>query len=302
MSQSAVIGALMGAALISIMFGMGLLLGREDFRRVRLAPRAVFIGSAAQMLLLPSLAVIGMTIFGLPAAAGVGLLLVAICPGGPISNFFSHVSGGDGALAVTLTVVSKILCLVSLPAFFTWTPLANYAGIETVPALYILKSLLIGVVAPIATGMVVRHWRPDFAKRAGGWLERLGFLLILGVLSLIMYHNRESYAGLTTTLLMAVMFVNVGSMVAGHFLARITGQPQSIRITYAYEVGLQNIPLATVLAYGLFSAGDPRSLVIIEAVIGLYAIVSISSALAGIAWFRRGAPARRGVRATTTIE
>lgn len=290
MSQGATIGALMAAALVSIMFGMGLLLRREDFARVRLMPRAVLIGSAAQMILLPGLAVVAIVMFGLPAAAGVGLLLVAICPGGPISNFFSHVSGGDGALAVTLTVVSKILCLVSLPAFFTWTPLANYAGMEAVPGVYIMKSLLLGVMLPIAAGMVVRARWPRFAARAGGWLERLGFLLILAVLSMIMYQNRAFYAGITTTLLLAVMFVNVGGMIAGHLLARLSGQPRSIRITYAYEVGLQNIPLATVLAYGLFSAGDPRALVIIEAVIGLYAIVSITSALAGITWFRRSQP------------
>lgn len=286
MTEDAIIGAVMGAALIFVMFSMGLQLTWLDFRRVALMPGAVFLGMVAQMIVLPAIALAAVYLVDLPAPAAIGILLVAICPGGPVSNFFSHISGGNAALSVTLTMMTTLSSIVTLPAFFLWTPLGEYAQGTEVPALYILKSLFIGVVVPTVVGMIVRAFRHSFAVRIAQRSERLGLFLIFVVLSLILYKNRAFYGDITAGLLVSVAAVNVGGMLGGYALGAMFAQPRSTKITFAYEVGLQNIPLATVLAFGLF-ANDPRQLTIIAAVVGLYAVASIIGALGGVFAFKQ---------------
>jgi BASS family bile acid:Na+ symporter len=289
-SEDAIIGVVMGAALIFIMFSMGLVLTATDFARVVRAPRVVFLGTVAQVVVLPLVAVITVVMSNPPSAVAVGLVLVAICPGGPVSNFFSHVSRGDAALSVTLTLVSTLLSLATLPVIFAWTPMRDAVqGIDT-PTGFILQSLVVGVAMPTAAGMMVRLRWPKIAARAARLLEKVGLLLIFVVLSLLMFKNRTFYADTSTALIASVMLVNVGGMVAGYALAAAASMPRATRVTYAFEVGLQNIPLASVLAHGLFSrAGDGTSAVVM-AVVGLYAVVSIASALSSVFLFKRMLP------------
>jgi len=290
MTENTIIGVAMGAALVLIMFSMGLVLTVRDFARVAYAPRAVLFGVAAQVILLPLIAGASVYAFDLSIAAGVGLLLVAICPGGPVSNFFSYVSRGDAALSVTLTLMSTILSLTTLPAIFAWSPMRDFAHGNDTPIGFILKSLLMGVVLPTIVGMIVRIWWPRAAARSAQYLERIGVSLILVVLTLMMYGNRSFYADMTAIVLAAVVFVNIGGMTVGYLLAGMTRQARSTRITYAFEVGLQNVPLASVLAYGLFRTPGNEFLAVVIAVIGLYAIVSVVSALGASFLFKQAVP------------
>lgn len=284
-----VIKVIMACVLLSIMFSVGLVLTAQDFKRVALMPLTVALGLFAQMFLLPLLAYIAIRGLGLETAAAIGILLMAICPGGPVSNFFSYVSGGDAALALTLTVTNTLLCLASIPAFFIWTFLGAHAGGVDVPTLYIIKTLLIQVIAPTALGMIVRAYKPGFAAAAAKYTEKAGMALIMVMLCIIMVNNRAVFKDSAALLLAAVIFVNVGGMIVGYLWAALFRRSRDVRKTFSFEVGLQNIPLATVLSLGMF-ASDERQLAIVMAVVGLYAIISVVSAVCGIFVFKKYLP------------
>ena len=103
------------AALAIIMFGLGLALTVDDFRRVGSAPRPVVVALLAQLVLLPLLCFGLVLALELEAILAVGMMLLAASPGGTTANLFSHLFRGDVALNITLTAVNSVIAVVSLP-------------------------------------------------------------------------------------------------------------------------------------------------------------------------------------------
>lgn len=292
MVNDAVIQVVMGSVLLFVMFSMGLVLTWQDFRRVAQMPRTVALGLAAQIILLPLLAIFAIHALGLPTAAAIGVLLVAICPSGPTSNFFSYIAGGDLALSLTLNAMVTLLSLVTLPLLFSWTFLRAHAVGVDIPALYIVKALLLSIVVPTLAGMLIRARRPAFAGRTVKYTEKIGPMLIMLVVALMFIKNRAVLGETGGLLLASAAVVNVGGMLVGYFWAALFRLGADVKKTFSFEVGLQNIPLATTLAYGLFSA-DERRLAVILTVIVLYGVMSLISALGGFFIFKK-LPGRAG--------
>ena len=109
------IDVLLPAALAFIMFSVGLALRAEDFRHVFQAPRALLIGLCGQLVLVPLAALAVVFVFDLPPALGIGLMILAACPGGASSGFLTHVARGNAALSLTLTVISSLAALATFP-------------------------------------------------------------------------------------------------------------------------------------------------------------------------------------------
>jgi BASS family bile acid:Na+ symporter len=118
---------LMPIALGVIMLGLGLSLQLEDFKRVVLIPKPVFVGLLCQMLLLPVVCFAIAVGFELPPALAVGLMLLAASPGGATANLFSHLAKGDVALNITLTAVNSVLSLLTLPFIVNYS-LVHFMG------------------------------------------------------------------------------------------------------------------------------------------------------------------------------
>lgn len=295
MSVDTLIKIVMNVALLFVMFSMGLALTLKDFRRVAAMPGPVARGVVGQMLVLPLIGLMIVFSGNLPTFVALGLMLIAVCPGGPISNFFSHVSGGDSALSVTLTTVTTLMSIVTLPLIFEWTPMGEYADASKVPALHVLKSLVIGVLLPISAGMIARRMMPNRADRISPHLGRIGLGLIFVVLGLLMYKNRALYADVTGPLVFSAVSLNVLAMLAGYYLGAVPGGDLRRGITLSYEVGLQNVPLATVIGYSLFTGHDTAesAMTIVLAVVGLYAVSSIATGLLAVAVFK-GLKRRQG--------
>jgi BASS family bile acid:Na+ symporter len=102
-------------ALFAVLFGMGLSLVPADFRRVILSPKAKIVGLTCQLVLLPLVAFTLALAFRLPGELAVGLMVLAACPGGPTSNVITHLAKGDTALSVTLTAISSMVCVFTIP-------------------------------------------------------------------------------------------------------------------------------------------------------------------------------------------
>lgn len=244
------IGLLIPGALAVIMFGMGLTLTAADFTRLVRYPRAVSLGLLGQVVLLPLVALALCLALRLPPPHAVGLMLIALAPGGAVSNLFSQVARGDVALSVTLTSVSSVLAVVTLPVALDLT-LRLFTGSGQVVHLPLGPTMLhiaLITVLPVTLGMLVRSRVPALARRMDIPMRRisLGFLIV--AVGLILLRERTQLPGYLLRVGPATVALPVLAIAVGDLLGRLGRLPTAQVRTLGIEVGIQNAILATAVA------------------------------------------------------
>lgn len=246
---------LLPLALIIIMFGMGMTLTLADFRRVVLAPKAKLVGLANQLLLLPLIAFGLVSLFRLPPALAVGLMLIAACPGGPTSNIITHLSRGDTALSVTLTAVSSLITIFTIP-LIVGASMGHFLGEGREIALPFGKTviqLVIVTLLPIAGGMWLHAARPALTARLGRSVNIVS-LVFLGLVILAAVLREENLAQQFRDAGPAAITLNLLTMLVGWATSAAFGLPTRQRLTIAIESGIQNGTLALGIALGLLGS------------------------------------------------
>ena len=237
-------------ALAVIMLAMGLGLRVVDFKRVMVEPRAVLIGSFAQLVMLPAVGFLVAEVFALPPPLAVGLVLLSACPGGPSSNLYSNLARGDTALSVTLTAVSGVVTIVSIP-FVTNLALDHFMG-ETrtvqMPILETILTILLAVGLPLLIGMVIRARRPAIAERAEPWVKRFAVVLLIVLIVGAILKERARVGALFAELGAPVLVLSLGTITLGVLLALALRLSRRQGITIGIEVGMQSAALAMGLA------------------------------------------------------
>lgn len=235
-------------ALAIIMFGLGLDLTPQDFRRVGRAPKAVAVALACQVVLLPAICFGLVVLFDLPALLGIGMLLLAASPGGTTANLFSHLFRGDVALNITLTAINTVIAVVTLP-LITGLAIAWFDRQDDVsmPLVEIVKVFAL-ILLPVGIGMLVNHRAPGFARRMDKAV-RIGSAVILAILVLgILLDQLENVGdyladvGLITALFCAI------SLVVGYVVPKAFGVTGPQAIASSMEVGVHNATLAIFVA------------------------------------------------------
>lgn len=269
-------------ALFAVLFGMGLSLVPGDFRRVVLRPKAKVLGLACQLVLLPAVAFALALIFRLPGEIAVGLMVIAACPGGATSNVITHLSKGDTALSVTLTAVSSMACVFTIPWIVGWSMdwfLGSGAAVA-LPFWKTLAQLAFVTILPILCGMAVRHARPALARR----LERPANIFALVFLALIIAAAVAREKDLAHQFALAgpaAIALNLVMTGLGFGVGKIAGLPRAQRVTLAIETGIQNGTLALGITLGLLESAR----IAMPAVV--YSLFMFASGAAMIGWFGR---------------
>ena len=156
-------------ALAIIMFGLGLGLTVDDFRRVGRHPRAVAVALGCQLILLPAICFGIVVLLDLPPLLGIGMMLLAASPGGTSANLFSHLFRGDVALNITLTAINSVIALFTLP-LVTGLAIEYYDRGDDVSLPFSeVASVFAIVLVPVAIGMLVRAKSPS---SPAGWTAR----------------------------------------------------------------------------------------------------------------------------------
>ncbi len=237
-------------SLMIIMFGMGLSLTTNDFKRVAKNPKAVIIGLISQLVFLPIIGYVIVSMLDLKPEIAIGIMILAACPGGATSNVIALLAKGDTALSVTLTAISSIITIVTIP-FIVQFSLSKFSGAEgeiTLNVLQMIGQLLMIVIVPVFLGMIIRAKAINFALRMGKPVQIASVLLLMLIIIGLFVkekHNIIPYfeqAGLPTALL-SVISMTLGYIVASSFKLR---KPQAISI--AVESGIQNSGLAITIA------------------------------------------------------
>ena len=241
-----------------LMFDLGLSLGFKDFLLVVRRPRAMFAGMLGQLVLLPLLAYVLVRALGLEPAIAIGLMLIACCPGGSSSNVFSKLAGGDVALSVSLTAVSSIVTLVTMPLIMQWVAAVFGKAVNiSLPVGNLLVQNLVTMLLPILVGIIIRRYLPVAARKISAVLSKLAFPLLMLLAGLFFVGNRESIIsnfgvlGLTVT---ALLLTAIGLAALLCVVFRLVRKE---RRTIVIEVGMQNAAQAIAVATSPFVFNDP---------------------------------------------
>lgn len=247
--------------LIALMFQLGIELDRQAFAGVARRPAAVVAGLLGQLALLPLIAFgVGLA-FRLPPVYFLGLLLVACCPGGSSSNVFSMLAKGDVALSVTLTALSSLITLFTIPLVMGFAArfVAVHAGAAIeLPVGKLLVQNIVLLFLPMLCGALFRHWRPRAARRVHELLGRVAFpaLMLLAAVFFVQYAStileNLGVLGLAAGALILL------AMAGGSLLARLFGLRRAVRRTIVIEVGMQNAAQAIAVATSplIFDSGE----------------------------------------------
>jgi BASS family bile acid:Na+ symporter len=240
---------LMPIALGVIMLGLGLSLTLEDFKRVVLMPKPVFIGLFCQMLILPVVCFAIATGFDLPPALAVGLMLLSASPGGATANLFSHLAKGDVALNVTLTAVNSVLSLLTLPFIVNYS-LVHFMGEGKVLPLQFDKVIQVFaiVLVPVGIGMLVRSKKPNTAAGLEKPVKILSAVFLLLVIVATVAKERAHVVEYFQQVGLAALAFNLVSMAVGYLVPVVVRLPKRQAVAIGMEIGIHNGTLAIAIA------------------------------------------------------
>ncbi len=232
-----------------LMFDLGLSLRFEDFGKVFRHPWPMAVAMLGQLVLLPLIALGLARLFHLPPVFFIGLVLIACCPGGSSSNVFTKLAGGDVALSVTLTALSSVITLFTIPFIMSWaTRLVGESVGITLPVGNLIKQNLAMMLLPVLLGIGIHYAWPRAAERIDKVLSRLAFPLLL-VLITVFYiqHHRTilDNIGILGLCVTALILVAIG---VSSLLSRLVRNSPQQRRTVVIEVGMQNAAQAIAIA------------------------------------------------------
>jgi len=267
----------MNIALGLVMFGIALNLTARDFKQLWLAPKPIIAGLISQFIALPLVTYFLVTWFNPPAGVGLGMIMVAACPGGNVSNFITQLAKGNTALSISLTALATAVAVLMTPLNFTlyaslWTPGSSFMQNVSVDvwSMAVLVGLLLGF--PLGMGLWMRHSQPTRAKKLAFWINRGALLFFLGLIIAALLQNKaqiEAYSGL----LFGYVFIHQGlAMATGYGMSRLFGLGVSNQKTLIIETGIQNSGLGLMLIFTFFNGLG--SMALIAAFWGIWHLIS----------------------------
>lgn len=273
----------MPASIFFIMTAMGLELAPGDFKRVFTEPRAVLSGVIGQILLLPAFALGLVLALPLPNELAIGLVILAACPGGAMSNVISYLARADTALSISMTAISSVLNIVSLPLLAN---LALHIFADEDRAVQLPLGMTIGQLAaltlvPVALGMVLRAKATARVDRLLPAIKRGATLVFVIIVAMLFYANEDRLVGYVSSALLHAVIVGLASTFMGYGLARVVKLPPIQRITIAVEFCIQNVAMAALVAINLLEKDEYGIFA------GIYGIVCLLVILPLVSVYRR---------------
>ena len=242
---------LLPISLAIIMFGMGLSLVSGDFTRLFTYPKAVLVGLCNQLLFLPLIGFIIVVLFGLNPSMAIGVMIISICPGGPTSNLITQVSRGNIGLSVTLTALSSLITVFTIPILLSKF-IAYFSGdtdvVIQIPILETMLQILVITVIPVSIGMMIRKRREAFALRMEKPMRTASTVLFVIIFLIIIIANKDNLIQAMKEVGLPTLLLNLSTMGLGYLSAKLFGITGKSQISITIESGIQNGTLAFVIA------------------------------------------------------
>lgn len=259
-----------------IMFGVALGIDKQKFIEIKREPKSVFTGVFSQFLLLPALTFLLILIARPLPEIALGMILVAACPGGNVSNFYSSISNGNIALSISLTAIATVGAVFMTPINFTfWSELYLNKNSDLVIELEfwsMLKTVSIILGIPLVLGL----WFASKFKKATAKILKpikiLSFLILVAIIVLAFTKNVDIFKEYYHYIIYIVLIHNAIALLSGFYLAKMLKLPIEDQRTISIETGIQNSGLALVIVFGMFNGNGGMAL--IAAWWGIWHIIS----------------------------
>ncbi len=260
-----------------ILFGVSLELKKEDFLFVLKTKKSAVVALVSHFVLLPLSTYLLVKIIHPPASIALGMMLVGACPGGNMSNFFTHLAKGNTALAVSITSASHVLAILLTPLNF------SFYGSMYEPASHILRHIHLGIydvfetvaviiLLPLMLGMLLRYYKPRLAEKVSGIMKKFSLAAFAFFLIAAFASNATVFLGTLSWVLPVVILHNTVVLLLGYFFARFMNLSLADCKTVTFETGVQNSGLALILIFSFFKGLGGMAL--IAAYWGVWHLVS----------------------------
>lgn len=269
------------------MFSLGLGLRKVDFERVLKFPLAFGAGLANQVLLLPLVALGLALTFGLSPQFAVGLMILALCPGGVTSNVLTKLAGGNPPLSISLTAVTSLLSIITVPILAALS--VNHFMGDSAPKVDTTKlgiTMFLITAVPVALGMVFTAKSPALVERISPGISRAAIVLFALIVLAALAQNWAVFSTNLSTLGPIAVLLNILMLCAGIITAKLIGLDRRDATTISIESGVQNGTLA--IAVGSIIAGvDGQTLPPETVPAAVYSITMYLVCVPFVLWRRR---------------
>lgn len=264
-------------ALAVIMFGVALNITLDDFKRLFKSPKLVLLGVLSQFVLLPLLTFGLVYVIKPQPSIALGMIMIAACPGGNISNFMTHLAKGNTALSISLTAFATFLAIFMTPFNFQfygnlYPPTSELLRVVELDPYELIKVVLLILGIPLIIGMIMRHRYPKLSIKLSKWLKPISILVFAAIVVLAFSKNMDIFKAYSHYVLFIGIGHNFAAILLGFMLARIFKLSFVNQKTLAIETGIQNSGLGLLLIFSFFS--DLGGMAILAAFWGIWHIIS----------------------------
>ena len=255
-SKSGLLG--LNAVIGLMMYGMALDMKLEDFKRVVRSPKGPAIGLGAQFVLLPAFTFLLTLVLPVTPSMALGMMMVAACPGGNLSNLMTYLAGGNAALSVSMTAVSTAAAVVMTPLNLSiWGSLnpATQAILRKVSLdpVDVFQTIVLILGIPLVLGIGTSRFYPHLADRIRKPFKTVSVVIFCLFVAAALGANWQNFVRAIGLVAVGVFLHNALALTLGYTSARIFGLPERDRRAVAIEVGIQNSALALVLIFQFFA-------------------------------------------------
>ena len=242
-------------ALALIMLGLGLGLKIDDFTRIFKSPKIFLVGLVSQLILLPIIALVIVFLIKVPIEIALGVMIISAAPGGVTSNVMTKFANGDVALSISLTAVSSLICIFSVPLIVFNS--ATFLGVSNISEEISMTGIALkmaGIVTlPVFIGIIIRKFADKLISNNLKIVERTTGLLFLIVFTAIWIEERNNIFEYLSKAGFVVLTLNVSMMVVAYYIAKFFSSNIRQRKCISIECGLQNGTLAVFVATQIFN-------------------------------------------------
>ncbi len=267
----------LNGVLAIVMFSVALDLRIADFGRLMKAPKPLLTGIVSQFLLLPALT-FGLVMVTQPQASiALGLILVAACPGGNISNYITHRAGGNTALSVSLTAFTTVGAIVLTPlniAFWgnLYGPSREILQAIKIDPVQVAITVILMLLLPLLAGIVLNERRRFLAMRLRAPMQKLSLVIFVAFIVLALLANWAFFLGYAHHVALLVFLHNALALAGGYGIASLVGLSEFDRRSVTIETGIQNSGLGLILIFGFF--GGLGGMAVVAAFWGIWHAIS----------------------------
>ena len=241
-----------------IMFGVALGITMDDFKRLFKNPKILFTGIISQFILLPLVTFIFIKIINPMPSIALGMMMVAACPGGNISNFMTQMAKGNSALSISLTAFATLVSLVMTPFNLhfwgnLYAPTAQILKTVELNPYELVKLVLLILGTPLVIGMLVRKNKPNLADTLMKYLKPISLIIFLIFIVVAFYDNVTIFLNYIHYVLIIVIAHNILAYLTGFYFAKAMKLTYRDQKTLAIETGIQNSGLGLLLIFSFFN-------------------------------------------------